>query len=337
VVNSDAPLDTVTARQSHPRLAVFTDPEELDVSEGRELLERSGFEVRVLGTRDHSEIIASASSATAMVIGYTRVDEDLIAAMGNLAIVSTMSVGVDTIDIEAAVRRGVWITNVPDAASEEVSVHALSLALSLVRGVGFLDRHVRSGGWATDAAESLTRPSQLSFGVIGLGRIGRRVASLAAPIFGRVLGHDPFVADDAWPTAVGRLSLDSLLRQSDVVSLHLPALANGEAVLDGERLALLPRGAFIVNVSRGSLLDEHALIEALDAGQVRGAGLDVCATEPPALDDPLRRHPRVLMTPHLAYLSEQSARSYALRAAENVAQWARCGRPHDIVSKGHET
>ncbi|MHB1508412.1 MAG: C-terminal binding protein [Acidimicrobiales bacterium] len=326
-----------TAGQSTPRLAVFTDPDELDVSEGRDLLERCGFEVRVLGTRDHDEIIASAASATAMVIGYTRVDEDLIAAMGNLAIVSTMSVGVDTIDFEAAARRGIWITNVPDAASEEVSVHALALALALVRGVGFLDRHVRSGGWATDASEILTRPSELSFGVIGLGRIGRRVASLAQPIFGQILGHDPFVDDDAWPAAVERLPLESLLRRSDVVSLHLPSLAGGEPVLDAKRLALLPRGAVVVNVSRGSLLDEHALIEALDAGQVRAAGLDVCATEPPSLDDPLRRHPRVLMTPHLAYLSEQSARSYVLRAAENVAQWARYGRPHDIVSKGRET
>jgi phosphoglycerate dehydrogenase-like enzyme len=315
-------------------LAVFTDPGELDPSPGTELLEANGFEVAVLGSRERDRIVEAARGADALVIGYATVDRQLLDELRRVRIVSTMSVGVDSVDLAAATERGIWVTNVPDAATEEVAVHALALALDVVRRLTFLDRHVRSGGWALDAVEEMRRPSALTFGVVGLGRIGSRVAALAKPIFGRVLGHDPFLDEASRPDIEVAGSLDVLLEQSDVVSLHLPAQAGHEALLDERRLGLLPRGAGVVNVSRGSLLDTRALVAALNDGRLSAAGLDVADVEPPGAGHPVRRHPRIVATPHLAYLSDESARQYPLKAAENVLMWARTGSPRDVIVKG---
>ena len=317
-------------------LAVFTDPDELDPEPGRRILEQAGFEVVVVGSRDRATIVDAAQGATALLVGYAPVDRSLLDSLGSVRIVSMMAVGFDSVDLAACEAHGVWVTNVPAAASEEVAVHAFALALSLVRRIGFLDRHVRQGGWAADADEPMRRPSTMTFGVVGLGRIGRRVAQIAQPVFGRVLGHDPNLDDPAWPPSVGRRSIEQLLRESDVVSLHLPGQAGGRPLLDGERLAMLPPGAALVNVARGSLVDQGALLAALDEGRLCGAALDVLALEPPRLDDPVRSHPRVILTPHLAYLSDQSAHDYVARAAENVVAWATTGQPLDVVARGRE-
>ena len=317
-------------------IVVIADHDELDPGPGRRILEDAGFEVRVAASGATPLPEEGAGRVTALVVGLTRVDSALLETLSNLRIVSTMSVGVDTVDLEAAEARGVWVTNVPAAASEEVAVHAFALALCLVRGIPFLDRHVRAGGWAMDTDESPKRPSTLTAGVIGLGRIGRRVAALAQPVFGRVLGHDPNIGADDWPASVDRRTIDQLLEEADVVSLHLPALPSGEALLDARRIASMRPGSMIVNVSRGSLVDLQALLSALDSGHLSGAGLDVVASEPPGAADPVRSHPRIVLTPHLAYLSPQSALAYVTRAADNVAAWSRTGRPMDVVVHGTE-
>ena len=159
-------------------LAAITDTDEIDPSPAVSTLEGAGFAVDVLDSRDPSVIAEGAAEASALVIGYARVDADLLDRLERLQVVAAMSVGVDTVDLRAAEERGIWVSNVPDAATEEVAVHALALALGLVRRITFLDRHVRSGGWGVDAAESMRRPSRLSLGVVGLGRIGRRFAAL---------------------------------------------------------------------------------------------------------------------------------------------------------------
>lgn len=316
-------------------VAVIADPDELDPSPAVRLLEEAGFEVAVLNSRDRERVRQGARHATALVVGYAALDAELFGELERLRIVATMSVGFDTIDLEAAKGRGVWVSNVPDAATEEVAVHAFALCLSIVRRVTFLDRHVRAGGWAIDAHEEMRRPSRLTLGIVGLGRIGRELARLAAPCFGRLVGHDPYVDGASWPAGVERCgTLEDLLRRSDVVSLHMPGEQNGAALLDAARLALLPPGAALINVSRGSLVDTAALLTALDDGHLSGAGLDVVPTEPPAPDDPVRSHPRVVLTPHFAYSSDESARLYVLRAAENVIEWARTGRPRNVVAEG---
>jgi D-3-phosphoglycerate dehydrogenase len=311
-------------------LAVYTDVVDVDPAPGARLLEDAGFEVRVLDTADPERIAREAPEAAALLIGYSPVGAALMDALPGLAIVATQSVGFDMVDVEAARARGIWVSNVPGAATEEVAVHALAMGLSLLRGLPFLDRSVRDGGW-DGAAEPLRRPSEATLGILGLGRIGRRLGGLARGIYGRVIGHDPLLPAAAWPGDVERVDLGELLPAADVLSLHLPLAAGTERMIDAAALARMRGGAFLVNVSRGALIDERALLDALDSGQVGGAALDVLATEPPAAADPLPRHPRVLVTPHAAYYSDRSAAAYVVDQARNVIAWRQDGRPRDAV------
>jgi D-3-phosphoglycerate dehydrogenase len=309
-------------------LAVYTDVVEVDPAPGIELLEAAGFTVRVLDTTDHAVIAREAADAAVLLNGYTQVDAALLAALPRLELVATQSVGFDMVDLDAARERGIWVSNVPAAATEEVAVHAFAMGLSLLRGLPFLDRAVRAGRWAADELP-LRRPSDTTLGILGLGRIGRRVAGLAQGTYGRVAGYDPVA--DGWPEGVERLGLEEVLAVSDVVSLHLPLSAGTEHLLDAAALASMRPGAHVVNVSRGALIDAAALLEALDSGRLGGAALDVLAVEPPDPADPLLHHPRVLVTPHAAYYSDRAARAYVVDQARNAVAWLQDGRPRDVV------
>ncbi len=298
-------------------LAVYTDVDGTDLQPGIELLEAAGFEVRVANSSDPDVIAKVAQGAQALLIGYCVVDEALLERLEGLKIVATQSVGVDTVDLAAATKRGIWVANVPGAATEEVATHAFAMALSLLRGLPFLDRSVQAGQW-DGTTERLLRLSGVSVGVVGLGRIGARFAKLMGPTVGTVLGYDPYLPA---PDGVQAVGLDELFTRSDIVSLHLPLTEETTALVNADRLALMPRGSFLVNVSRGGLVDHPALARALESGQLGGAGLDVLAVEPPAAGEAMLGNPRVLLSPHAAYLSEQSARDYVVQQAENVLTW----------------
>lgn len=305
-------------------LAVYSDIVGTDPSPGIAALEAAGWEVRIAGSEEPATIAAVASDAQALLIGYSPVRAEMLDALPGLRIVATQSVGTDMVDLAACAARGISVSNVPASATEEVAVHALAMALSLVRGLPRFDRSTRSGEWNPGAADALARPSSLTVGVLGLGRIGRRFAGLAAPIFGEVVGYDP--ADFA-VSGIERLGLEAVLRRADVLSLHLPLLSETSRLLDAQRLAMLPANARIVNVSRGALIDQAALLEALDSGRLAGAALDVLEVEPPDPSDALLRHPRVLVSPHVAFLSPQSEIDYVVHQAENVIAMGRSGRP----------
>lgn len=312
-------------------LAVFTDTEDLDPAPGIQLLRDAGFDVRVAGSRDPDVIAAAAKGAVALIVGYARIDAALLDRLPRLRILATMSAGYDMIDTAEARRRGLWVTNLPDAATEDVAVHALASALSLVRRLPQADAAVRAGGWNTEftrQAELPRRASELTLGLVGFGRIARRLATLAAPVFGRVAAHDPHLAPARWPTGVERHdSVVELAAASDILSLHLPLTPATRGLVDDALLKAMRPGSLLVNVSRGELVDSRALLAALDSGQLAGAALDVFPVEPPPADDPLRFHPRIQLSPHSAYLSDTSRRAYVCRPAENVIAWQRTGRP----------
>lgn len=313
-------------------VAVYTDVGELDPSPGVACLEEHGFSVRILGSDDPGRIADKAADAVVLLIGYTRVDERLLARLPRLRLVCTQSAGVDTVDLDAAARRGVTVANVPGAASEEVASHALAMALGLLRGLPFLDRGVRGGQW-DPTTERLRRFSETTLGVLGMGRIGRRVAEMAAPLFGGVHGHDPLLPADLWPASVSPCSLEELMSRSDVVSLHAPLTSANRGVIGARELALMPPGSMLVNVARGELVDHTALMDALDDGRLGGAALDVLSEEPPT-DRRLLQHPRLWLSPHAGYLSDASARDYVMTQANNAASWLTTGEPlHPVVGR----
>ncbi|MET8327397.1 C-terminal binding protein [Streptomyces sp. NPDC005181] len=308
-------------------LVVFTDPEELDVGPGARLLADAGFDTRVVGSRDPDAIAAVARDAVALIVGYAPVEAALLDRLPGVRMLATMSAGYDMIDTAQARRRGLWVSKLPHAATEDVAVHALASALSLVRALPQADATVRGGGWNTEFAALPRRAGELTLGLLGFGRIARVLARIAAPVFGRVAAYDPHADAAGWPDGVERLSLAELVAASDVLSLPTPLTPQTRGMVDAALLSRMRPGAFLVNVARGELVDTAALLAALDSGRLGAAALDVFPVEPPPLDDPLRSHPRIQLSPHSAYLSDASQRAYVCAPAENVIAWHRTGRP----------
>ena len=307
-------------------IAAYTDIVQCDPGEGVRMLEDAGFEVRVIDSADPTVIAEHARGASALLIGYSGVDRALLDALPDLRIVATQSVGTDMVDVAEAERRGIVVSTVPDAAVEEVATHAFAMVMALLRGLPFLDREVRTGDW-DGTTMTLRRPSETTIGVVGLGRIGRKLASLMAPVCKDVVGYDPMIGPDNWPSEVRRVEFDTVLGASDVISLHLPLSQHTHHLIGSAELTAMREGASIVNVSRGGLVAQDALLEHLDSGHLASAALDVLAQEPPPRDDPIRTHPRVLVSPHVAYMSEGSKRDYVVRQARNVIDWHRTAAP----------
>ena len=310
-------------------LAVYTDVVGVDPAPGVALLEEAGFAVRVLATDDPGRIAREAAEAVALLIGgSTPVGAELLAALPRLRIVATMSVGFDMVDLEAARARGIWVANVPGAATEEVAVHAFAMGLSLLRGLPFLDRSVRDGRW-DDAVEPLRRPSTATLGVFGLGRIGRRVGLLGQGVYGRVVGHDPAVAPDAWPAGVERVERDALLAAADVVSLHLPLTPETH---HADRRPPRSPGcarARSSSTSRAARSSSRARCSPRSTAGGSAARRSTCwRWSRPRPDDPLVGHPRTLVTPHLAFYSGRCARARtsSTRRATSSPGAARAGR-----------
>jgi phosphoglycerate dehydrogenase-like enzyme len=244
-----------------------------------------------------------------------------------LRMVGRYGVGYDIVDVEAARERGVWVANVPDYGTEEVAVHALSLALSLLRHLPLYDRDVKAGRWHSASTGPLYRLKNSTLGVVGLGRIGGTFARRASPWFGSTLGCDPYLEDDAWPEGVERASLQEVFSESLVVSLHPPLTDETRGFIGRGLLERMPEGSYLVNTARGGLVVMDDLLWALEEGPLAGTGLDVLPQEPPPQDHPLLSNPNVMLTPHAAFYSVEAEQEVRRKAAQNLVAWAREGRP----------
>ena len=260
----------------------------------------------------------------------TAADLDRLVA---LRVIATPSVGVDHVDVEAATLRGVWVCHVPDYCVDEMADHALALVLALVRGVVELDRSVRAGAWSARAAGELRRVSDVRLGVIGFGRIGRALARRAQALGMDVAAHDPLVSDSEIASEGARpLGLDELLRTSMAISVHVPLTAETRGLIATRELALLPEGAFVVNVSRGGLVDVPALLEALESGRLGGVALDVLEVEPPTPTSPAPSAPGLIVNPHAGWYSELAEELANRRAAESVLDVLEGRPPRNAVN-----
>jgi D-3-phosphoglycerate dehydrogenase / 2-oxoglutarate reductase len=259
--------------------------------------------------------LAREHQPAAIMTNWAPVSAAAIAASASLRIVARLGVGLDNIAVNEATRRGIWVTNVPDYCTEEVSDHAVGMLLAWARGIVRFDRDVRAGRWEPASAR-LRRVRDLTCGIIGLGRTGRRTAEKLAGFGVRLLGHAHSAA-----TAVDGIettTLEDLLRRSDAVIVHVPLTAETRHLLGRERLELLKPGAFLINVSRGAVIDTSALADALAGGRLAGAALDVLEDEPRVPAALLR--PDVILTPHVAFSSDASLRELRRKASEEVVR-----------------
>ena len=252
-----------------------------------------------------------------IMVTYTQITPQVIAQSPKLRHIARVGIGTDNVAIAAATERGVLVTNVPDYCIEEVSDHAIALMLAFTRRLNEYDREVRAGRWGLLAAERLRRTNRLTVGVVGYGRIGRATARKLHGLGATVLAHDVASVKDPEPAEM--VGLDELIAGSDVVIMHAPLDASTHHMVDRRFVAKMRKGAILVNVSRGPLVDNDAVLEGLTTGKLSGVGLDVVEGEP----NPPRtlvEHPDVIVTPHVAYASDLAVDDLRTRASEEVVR-----------------
>ncbi|HEX6758045.1 MAG TPA: C-terminal binding protein [Propionibacteriaceae bacterium] len=313
---------------------LVTDAEYSSLDIEAEVLVAAGHELVAAECRTPQHVIEAAAGVDALLVQYAPITAEVFEALPQLRLVSRYGVGVDAVDTDAARDHGVWVCNVPDYGTTEVALHAVAMLLALLRNVARHDREVRAGRWDYHLGGPLRRPSSLTLGVVGLGRIGRTAAERAAPWFGAAFGYDPYLADSYWPNGLERLSLEDLFARSSAITLHLPLTDTTRDLVGADLLGRMPSGSYLVNTARGGLIDLDALVEALDSGQLAGVALDVLPQEPPPNGHPLLTHPHALITPHVAWYSAEAEVELRRKAAQNIVDWARTGRPTYAVVEG---
>lgn len=279
------------------------------------------------------ELAALCRDVDAVMTDYFVVDRPVIEQMARCRVICQYGVGLDHIDLAAATERSIVVTHTPEACTDEVADHALALLLCLWRKIIPLRDEVLSGRWSYNAADPLFRIRGRLLGVVGLGRIGRNFAAKARAIGFTVLAYDPLVAPEvARAAGVELCALPDLLARADAVSLHAPLTPATRGMIGARELALMKPTAVLVNVARGALIDQAALVRALEGGRPAAAALDVLKAEPPAPDDPLLRLPNVLVTPHAAFYSREALAAVQAEAAEAVAAALAGGRPRALAN-----
>ena len=299
-----------------------------DLAPARAVLEPHGIDVIDGARLTPAARLAAAEACDALLVQDTPIDAAFIARLARCRVLGLYGAGVDNADVGAAIRQGLTVVHVPDYGTEEVADHALCLLLACARGLAPLGAALRAGAWDYGtAARPLRRLRGRTLGVIGLGRIGRRLAAKARALELRVLGTDPAVGPaEAAAAGIDWRPLPDLLAESDFVSLHAPLGPATERLIGRAELARLRPGSYLINVARGGLVDEDALLEALERRHLAGAGLDVLAIEPAPAGHPLICHPRVVMTPHSAWYSEEAMHDLKRLLAEDVLRVLQ-GRP----------
>lgn len=254
------------------------------------------------------DVITRAVEADVLWLSWNpHIDLTILEALPKLRLVVRWGIGFEQIDLDAATLLGVAVANAPTYGSDDVAEHALALLLALERRIVAFDAEMRDGGWSTPEHGSIRRLRGLTLGLLGVGRIGAAFASRARGIGLEVIGYDTYRSEaDFAAIGVEPVSLDDLAKRSDYVSIHVPHTPETNGMVDARFLDKMRRDAYLINTSRGKVVNQRDLIDALRSGNIAGAGLDVFETEPLPLDSPLRGMPNTILTPHYAGYSTQS-------------------------------
>lgn len=302
-------------------------------SEGISTLAAAGLKLDVRSGLDEGPLVEAIADADAVLVrSRTRVSARAIAAGTRLRLITRAGIGVDNVDVPAASRAGVIVTNVPDATTTTTAELAIALLCSLARHIPAADRNIRSLKY--DRNKFLgTEICGKTLGIIGFGRIGRIVAGLGLGLKMRVVAFDPFLPVGASTIpGVALVELDTLLASADFISLHAPLTETTKNILNETTLARCKQGVRIINAARGGIIDENALADALKRGHVGGAALDVTEVEPLPAGSPLRNLDQVILTPHLGASTAEAQRRVAIEAARQIIEFAGTGHARSAVN-----
>jgi D-3-phosphoglycerate dehydrogenase / 2-oxoglutarate reductase len=294
----------------------------------------AGGTTRFVSCRTDAERLEAVAGARILVAAHVAITEDLYRAGARLAGVIRTGIGLDTVDIPAATRYGVCIAHVPDFCYDEVADSAWTLILAVARKLFEADRRVRSGEWVPSALLPVHSLRGRTLGLVAFGHIARKMAERGRAFGVRLVAADPYV-DQATMAAEGveKVSLEELLSRSDIISLHTPLTPETRGLINAAAFARMKPGAILVNTSRGPVVDEPALIEALRKGRLAGAGLDVLAVEPPARDNPLLGMQNVVLTPHSSSTTVEAIEDLARKVDAQVVQMLRGEWPTYLANR----
>ncbi len=311
---------------------VVTDCDHDGFVEERAVARREGVAFEVCRLRTDDEIADRCAGADGILVQYARITAALLDRLPQLRAIGRYGVGVDSVDVVAATARGVVVCNVPDYGTESVSDHAIALALAVSRALLRFDRQVRAGRFDLAEARPLHQTAGRVFGVVGLGRIGGATARKAAGLGYEVIGHDVLAEPGRRFRGVPAVALDELLARAQVISLHVPLDHTTRGMIGAAQLARMRPDAVVVNTARGGLIDTDALVGALRAGAVAGAAIDCQEEEPLPVDHPLAALDTVLLTPHVAWYTEESYGELKRRTMQNVVDVLRGRDACDVVN-----
>lgn len=295
----------------------------------------AGYDFSVASSHDKETLKKECADADAVMLSFIEMDEELINSLQKCKVIVRCGMGFNNVDIPAATKRGIMVANVQKYCLDEVSDHAVALMLTLIRKTAYLSRLLRDGIWDPAKARPIPRMNDLTLCLYGLGGISSRFATKAKAFGMHVAAYDPFLPAEYFEQmGVERIAEeDELFRRADVLSVHLPLNKSTAKIINGEKLALMKPTAIFLNLARGGLVDEEALIKALQDGKLGGAGLDVLADEFPSMDNPLFRMDNVIVSPHIAYYSEGSDVDLRNFAINQVIGALEDGAPEFFLNK----
>ena len=315
---------------SRPRRILITDRAWPDCKIERDVLRHS--DAVIVEAPDSSMETLCALAADVDIIGscWAPVTAEVIEAATRCRLICRFGIGLDNIDVDAATRRGMLVTNVPDYCVDEVSDHTLALLLGWIRQIATFDQQIKAGAYNLQSGRPMRRVSGTTLGLLGLGPIARAVAAKAQALGMRLVAHTP--SGNAYETGCQMLAWDELLQVSDVLSLHAPLTDATRLKINADALRKMRPTALLINTSRGGLVDHDALWDAIRNEQIAGAALDVFDPEPPDLNHPLFADARVLTTPHAAFLSTDSLHDLRTQTAIGMREFLAGNRPANLVN-----
>ncbi len=282
------------------------------------------------------QLLPAVKDADALIVQWAKIDRQVIEALEKCKVISRYGIGVDMIDLKAAGERGIPVANVNDYCFDEVSTHTLTFLLMLNRHLLEHHQFVKAGNWGKSALTA-TPPNRLELqtvGIVGMGNIGRAVVRKVKPFVANIIAFDPYLTPEkAAEIGVELVSFDELLRRSDYLTIHVPLTDETRHLFNAEAFARMKPTAYLINMARGPVVDQAALVDALKSGKIAGAGLDVLEKEPPNADDPILTLDNVLFSPHSSSGSVESGRQLRRGVVRNVIDVFEGRQPHSVVNR----
>ncbi len=283
------------------------------------ILEDGGFEVTYKPGMPKEEIVKVIKDYNGLVVrSDTQVTPDLIELMDNMEVIGRAGAGVDNINLEAATRKGIIVMNTPGGNTISTAEHTMALILSMCRNVPQANQSLRAGKWDRKKYKGTELHGKI-LGIVGLGKIGREVAIRSKAFGMKVIGYDPVLSEEvAAKMGFDLVDIETVLAQSDIITVHVPLTDETKNLLNEETIAKCKDGVKLINCARGGIINEEALVKALDSGKVSGAAIDVYISEPPQYEGPLIQHPKLVSTPHLGASTEEAQEKVAVQIAEQI-------------------